>query len=176
MSTRITKAQANKIAGAIMAVKFVPDLEKRRAELNADNVRRLLTYIPADVLEFSKRFPSYTRMERYHYIRNENGLRTTVHTLNDVIFRAGSQGIEAKVSNEDFDAFNRNSEELREMENKFRALRNDIVNKLVGRGVKSTCESWPEACPFIKAEMGEKEAQLPAIVNAELNAALGLPV
>jgi len=82
----------------------------------------------------------------------------------------------SRVSNEDFDAFEANSKQIEETNNSLRKTRQDIVNKIQGKSVKSVCETWPEACSIVRELMGDAAAQLPAVLNAELNTVLGLPV
>lgn len=181
-SARISKYQAIDIANAMMAVKTFPEAKKRLNEIYADTERRLLSYVPQEVLEFAERFPKYVRRTTYQYVQNENGLRSGVSTNHPVInlpyvdYSGTGDAEYVKISNEDFDAFEKNRCEITEIEGNTRRLRQSIVDKLKGRGVKGVCDTWPEACPYVKAAMGELEAQLPAVVNAELNAALGLPV
>ena len=176
MSTRITKYQALRIAEAMMAVKAMPEASKTQGELHADTARRLLAYVPQEVKDFAERFPKFVQYTTYMYVRNENGLRTTVGTGEPVISLPCSDGGNVNVSNEDFEAFEKNRCDLIEISGNIRRLRQNIVDKLKGRGVKGVCDTWREACPFVKAEMGEAEAQLPAVVNAELNTVLGIPV
>jgi hypothetical protein len=175
-SARITKDQAFRIAEAMMAVKATPDAVKRQAEIHADTARRLLAYVPQEVKDFAERFPKYVHYTTYFYVINENGLRTSVSTREPVINLPQSEGGNVPVSNEDFEAFEKNRNELIEISGNIRRLRQSIVDKLKGRGSKGVCDTWPEACVYVKAEMGEAEPQLPAVVNAELNSALGIPV
>ena len=175
-SAQITKYQAIVIANTMMAVKTFPEVKKRQDEIYADTARRLLAYVPQEVQEFALRFPKYVQRTTYQYVRNENGLRSGVSTIAPVINLPCGDSEYVTVSNEDFEAFEKNRSELNEMEGNIADLRESIVDKLKGRGAKGVCKTWPEACPYVKAVMGEPEAQLPAIMNAEINAALGLPV
>ena len=175
-SARISKYQAIDIANAMMAVKIFPEAKKRQDELYADTERRLMNYVPKEVLEFAERFPKYVSRTTYQYVRNENGLRSGVSTRTPVINLPCGDTEYVTISNEDFEAFEKNRSELCESESNTRQIRENIVNKLKGRGAKGVCDTWPEACPYVKAVMCDPEVQLPAVVNADLNKALGLPV
>lgn len=175
-NTRITKYQAARIADAMMAVKAYPEKRKREDEIYADIEQRLMNYVPQAVKDFAVQYPKYIQRSNYLYVQNQNGLRTAVSTRNPVINLPCSEEGYVKISNEDFETFDKHREELNEMNANLRTLGEAIIEKLKGRGAKGVCETWPEACPYVKAEMGENEPQLPAVMNAELNMALGIPV
>ena len=136
----ITKFQAYKIADKLMSLKVGPESEAKIKELLADTDRRLEAYVPQEVKDFAEKFPKYVHHSNYHNVSNGSGFRVGLYSGQSLISLPGTDTGYSRVSDEDFNAFDANTKAIEEIRGNLRKVREEIVNKIKGKGVESVCK------------------------------------
>lgn len=172
MSTKISKSLAQKVAKDLCTKTIGVKLEEVKNGMSTLADKHILSRIPLEVLEFQKKFPTYTKTSNYCRLAHGQDSIYLSCSKNASTTESTQQ---VELSKTDFDKLFKLEQKKEELKSKMRKAEQDTIATLLNLSTfKKIKEVFPEAFALIPEDYLSDSNTTIALPMASLRETLGL--